>query len=164
MANTSRCVEPRGEDVTDATRCERTIGEARCADERSKSKVLRFREELESVADEDAILTAQRSDIGDRRERDEIEHAVDRILVRAHRARERQRELECDTDGGKILVRRLAAGTSRIEHRDRRWKWPAWKVMIRDDHVDAARLQFVHGAERAGAAVASHDNRRAGVT
>ena len=66
-------------------------------------------QQLEPVAREDAILAAQRRDVGDRRERDEIEQAIDEVLVAAHRARQRERELERDADRGEILVRRRAA-------------------------------------------------------
>ena len=61
-------------------------------------------QQLEPVADEHAILAAQRRDVGDRRQRDEVEHAVDDVLIAAHGARERERQLERDADRGEILV------------------------------------------------------------
>ena len=79
-------VEPRREDVADAAGGERLALEPRGADQRAQPEVLRLGEHLEPVAREDAVLAAQRRDVGDRRERDEVEHPEDEVLVAAERA------------------------------------------------------------------------------
>ena len=142
-------VEPRREDEADASRGERLALEARRADQRAQPEVLRLGEHLEPVAREDAVLAAQRRDVGDRRERDEIEHAVDDVLVAAQRARDGERELERDADRGEILVLRPAARTLRIEHRVRVRQVAARQVVVADDDVDSRRLQRARRARRA---------------
>src|SRR4051794_1936309 len=110
QTETADRVEARGEDVADASCGERLSLESRGTDERAESQVLRLGKHLEAVAREHAILAAQRRDVGDRRERDEIEHPEDAVLVAAERARDGQRELERHADGGEVLVLRSAAG------------------------------------------------------
>ena len=141
-AESARGVESRREDEADAARRQRFPLEARRANHRADARTLRLVEQLEPVAHEHAIFAAQRRDVGDRRERHEIEHAVDGVLVAADRARQRQRELERDADGGEILVRRRTPGALGIEHRVRRRQRPARQMVVADDDVDALRLQL----------------------
>ena len=97
-------VEARCENKTDAASGDLSIGEPGGANQRPKPDVVRLVEHLQAVAREHAILSAQRGDVGNCRQRDKIEHAVDGVLVPAALADQRQRQLERDADGGQISV------------------------------------------------------------
>ena len=154
-------VEARREDEADAAGGERLALEPRRANERAQPLIRGLLHHLEPEPREHAILSAQRRDVGDRRERDEIEHAVHRVLVAAQRARECERELERDAHRSEILVRVLAAVLLRIEHRETRRQRTARQVMIGDDDVDPRLARDFDGRERVRAAVAGDEHLRA---
>jgi hypothetical protein len=68
-------VEARREDEADPAGGELPGVEPRRAHERAQAGVGRFGEELEAVAGEHAVLAAQGREVGDRRERDQVELA-----------------------------------------------------------------------------------------
>ncbi len=82
-AETSGGVEARRENEPDAARGERASLEARGANHRANAGAFGIVEELEPVAHQHAVLSAQRRDVGDRRERDEVEHLENVVLVAA---------------------------------------------------------------------------------
>src|SRR2546423_3448142 len=83
-----------------------TGGTNQCA----QPEVACLRHHLEPVADEDAILAAERSDVGDGGERDQIEHRPYETVRLLQLFRQCEGELESDSDGGEILIGVGAAG------------------------------------------------------
>jgi hypothetical protein len=67
------CVEPGREYEADAAGRDRLAVQSRCADERAQADGGPLVEHAEPESREDAILAAERRDIGDGREGDEIE-------------------------------------------------------------------------------------------
>ena len=92
---------------------------------------MRSRERAQPGDRQRAVLVEQRHDVGDRRERDEVE-------VRRHVDAERLRELA--DDAGAAQLRERIVGRPRRDHRavgQRR----AGPVVVGDDHVEPARLR-----------------------
>ena len=147
-------VQARGENEADAPGGERFSIEAGGANHRAHAGALRIVEELEAVPNEHTIFAAQRSDIRDRRQRDEIEHRVHRAVIASYGARERERQLERDAHRGEILVGRRTVGALGIQYRVCGRQRTARQVVIGDDHVDPRRLKLGDRTVRARSAVA----------
>ena len=120
VAEPAHGIEPRGEDEADAARIERLSLEPGRADEGANALVGRLLHYLEPRAREHAILAAQRCDVRDGRERDQVEHAGTHFSLPSHCARERERELERDADRREILVGILTPVALRIQNRQAR--------------------------------------------
>jgi hypothetical protein len=160
-------VEARREDEADAARGELPRVEPRRAHERAQAGVGRLGEELEAVAGEHAVLAAQRREVGDRRERDEVELAPHQRVLFAQRLGDGERELERHAGRAEAAVGLgvVRPGRVRVEHGEARRHAAAVarQVVVADDHVDAGGAQVGHGAVRARAAVAREHHRRAGL-
>ena len=155
-------VEPWRENESDATGGDGPFSQAGCANERAQTDIRRLVEHLQTISCEDPVFAAQWRDVGDRREGDEVEHAVDGVLVAVPLSYERKRELERDADRGEIAIRRRAARAFRVQHGEgRREDATARQVVIGDDHVDAGVLQRSYGLVCAGATVAGNDHAHA---
>ena len=83
MAEPAGGVDPRREPEADGTGVDARRIDGRRAHERLQARLLRAGERAQPRARERAVLVEQRDDVGDRRERDEVEVPVD---VRAERA------------------------------------------------------------------------------
>jgi hypothetical protein len=74
-----------------------------------------LRQHSETVAHQNAILTAQRSNVGNGCERNQIQHCPDERIVFPELFRERECKLERDSDSREILVGILTTFLSWIQ-------------------------------------------------
>ncbi len=139
---------------------DRLAFETRRTHQSPQAGVLRLGQQPEAVADEDAILPAERRDIGDRRQRDEIEQREDRSGRSSQPGGERQRELEHDARGGQVLVGIPATVAFGIEHGEGARQRATGQVVVGDDDVDARGIQSIDRRMRIGATVGRDDQSR----
>ena len=162
MAEASDGVQPRRDDEADATGGDRLALQPRRPNERRDADRRRLVQQLETVPREDPVLAAQWRNVGDRRQRDEVEHPEDEILVAAGGAHQRQRELEDHAGRAEVLVARRTARALRIEQGVRRGHLSRREMVVDDDDVDPRRPQRGNRGDGARAAVAGDDDGRAG--
>ena len=154
----ARRIEPRREYETDSAGRELLSIKAGGPQQRAHSNVARIGQHLETVADENAILTAERRDVRNRRQRDKIQHRPYEVVVGAELAGESEGELEGYADGGEVLIRISVARPLGIENREAIRQLTTWKVVVGDDDVDSRSAEPRDGSNRSGAAVArDHD-------
>ena len=78
MAEPAGGVDPRREPEADRAGVDRRRVDARDAHQRPQPRLLRARERAQAGDRERAVLVDERDDVGDRRERDEVEVAAQR--------------------------------------------------------------------------------------
>ncbi len=162
FAEPAHSVQSRRQPESDASGGERLAVESRRADERAQTGVRRIRHHLEAIARDHAILAAQRRDVGDRRERREVDHLEHFVLVAALGRRNGQRELEREPRGGEIRVRIIGAGPLRIHQRRTRRRLTTRQVVIDDDEIDPRVAQRAGRLARVRAAIAADHQLRLG--
>ena len=102
-----------------------------------------------AVFDQDPVFAEQRHDIRHRSQRHEIEDILQLGRVAAQVVfpavfDESMRQFERHADAGKMIQIRQFRIDFRIENRQRRGRGVARFVVVRDDHIDPARLRFFH--------------------
>ena len=110
--------------------------DARRAHQRLQAGLLRARERAQARDRERAVLVDERDDVGDRRERDEVEMPLRHLRVDAE---ERLAELVDDT-GPAELGKRIVGRPRRDDRAVR--QLGARPVMVGDDHLEPARLRL----------------------
>ena len=126
-------VEARREPEADGPGVDRGRIDAGALHERAQTGLRRARERAQPGDGERAVLVDERDDVGDRRERDEVEMAPRNLGVDAE-----QRLAELVDDAGAAELGERVVGRARRDDRavGQRLGRP---VMVGDDHVEAAR-------------------------
>ncbi len=134
--------------------------DARDCHQRAQTGLGRRRERAQAAAHERAVLADQRDDIGDRRERDQIELAAQLARVAPERRVQRLCELVCD--GRRAQLGARIATQRRVHDRRRRQRAVrARRVVVGDDHLDPERLRPRDRRDRGDRAVDGHEQARA---
>ena len=145
VAEASGCVDPGSEAEGDSTGVDSCRIHVRHAHERPQPRLARPRELPQAGDDQPPVLVEERDDVGDRRERDEVEVPLD-ALGRA----ERLGELE--DDAGPAQLGERIVGWARGDDRAVRQS-SAGPVMVGDDDFEARRLRLSDLFHRGDAAV-----------
>ena len=157
----SERVEPGREDEAHAACRDLFPLQPGAAHQCANSRALGVGEQRETAPHEHAVLSAQGRDVGDRGERDEVEHVEHHVLVAAQRAGQFERELEGHSNSREILVGRFVVVPTRIDHGERVRQRPAGQMVVGDDQVDSRRAQVIGGGVGRSAAVACEHHSRA---
>ena len=120
----------------------------------------RLRHEPQTITREDSVLTAQRRDVRNGRERDQVEHVVDEVRVRAELLGKREHQLERDADCGEVSIGILRRRALRIQHGEALGQRPAGQMVVGDDDVNSGLAQCADGLERTRATVTRDDQSR----
>src|SRR6266542_2301365 len=158
VAEAADGVESGCENEPDAAARERLAFETGRFDQRAKTEVSSLAHHAKPVADEHPILSAQRRDVGNGGERDQIEHCPDEAVSFSQLLRQSKRKLECDADGGEILIGIPAARTAWIQDGDAIGKRAGGEMVVGDDYVDAHFAEARDRHDRARSAVARDDD------
>jgi hypothetical protein len=125
----------------------------------AQTGLLRPRERRQTLAHEPAVLPAQRHDVGDRREPDEVEVGGQRRGVAPGDPVHRLRELV--RDGCRAQVRERVAAEARVHDRAV-GKLLRGPVVVGDDDLEPERPRCGHLGGRRDRAVDRHEQSRAG--
>ena len=119
-----------------------------------------LRQHLQAELGDDAILTDQRHDVGQRADRGDLDEGWQPVgFARAHA--QRLHELESDADAGEMLVGVRAIVPFRVDDRDRLRKFGVGLVMVRDDEIEAKLAAAACRLRTANAAVDRDDDMHA---
>jgi hypothetical protein len=162
IAEAARCVEPRSQSERDVDPTDRSASaDARRFAQRENARPRPLGSDPQKTgAREPAIVPVERSDVGNRAERDQIEPRpqIDRRSDRrAHRGADGKRE----PSAAQALVRKTAVVAMRIQECERRKRLVRHEMMVDDDDVDPDRVRGRDALVIARAAIARHDQRRA---
>ena len=141
-------VDARAEPEADGARVDRGGIDARDAHQRLQADLLRARERAQAGDHHAAVLVEQRDDVGDRRQRDEVEVPLRDLGVDAE-----ERLAELVDDAGAAELRERIVGRPRRDDRAVGQRASSGPVMVGDDHLEAARLRLGHLLHRRDAAV-----------
>ena len=150
-------VEPRTEHEADLARTDVPQLETGALDESTHADDGRSVQRLETEPRQHAIPAAKRDDVGDRRERAELQEL---ILPQAEPeiAEEALGEDEGDAGPGKLLVERRIAGTPRVDERVRVRKLGRRVMVVCDDEIDTELAREPRLGHRGDAAVDRDDD------
>ena len=151
VAEASRCVQARGEAEPDGPCIGGSWVHARALHERAKTGFPRAREGAQAGDRKRAVLVYERDDVGDRRERDEVEVSARHLAVDAE---EGLPEL-VDDAGAAQLGERIQRGPGRDDGAV--WQRLGGPVMVGDDDVETAFLRLGHLSDGRDAAVDGED-------
>ncbi len=136
-------VDPRGEPERDGTRVDDRRVDVRRPHQRLQAGLLRPRERPQAGARERTVLVEQRHDVGDRRERDEVEVPVD---VRTESAEQLVRDARA-AELGEWVARRAGGDDRAVRQRVGR------PVVVGHDHVEPELLRACDLLDRSDSAV-----------
>ena len=150
-AEPARRVDPRREPEPDGALVDPRRVDARDLHQRPEPRLLRACEGAEAGERERAVLVDERDDVGDRRERDQVEVPRQRLVARAE-----QRLAELVDDARAAELRERIVGRPRGDDRAVRERL-ARPVMVRDDDLEPARARLGDLLDRGHAAVDGED-------
>jgi hypothetical protein len=136
-ADSARSIQSRAQDETNSTGSDGLSFKSRRSDHRSQSNVLSVRKHAKPISNEHAIFSTKLCNVCNRGKRDQIEHSPDEGVLALESFGERERELECDSYRGKMLVGISAVDLLRIQHRETFGQRLARQMVIGNDYVDA---------------------------
>ena len=145
-ANPAGGVQARGEPEAERAGVEVARVGAGDRDERPDPRLPARRQCLEALLDEPPVLTAERDEVGDRGERDEIE------IVGRRRRSERLRELVGDARPAQLFAR-VAAHRRVDDRRVRQGAVEPWRMVVGDDDVEPERAGVIDLLDRRDPAV-----------
>ena len=135
-------IEPWREQKAEMTRRDLLVLEPRDLDERRDARQCSRLHAGHALLDDAAVLPAQRHDVCDRAERDELEVIREGRLAVPQLPRPRSgkglAELEGDADAREVLVGIRAVRAMRVEHRAGGRQLTARQMVVRDDDVELA--------------------------
>ena len=129
---------------------DRLAGQAGHFDQRAQTDLVRsLRQQVEAELRDDAILSDERDDIGQRADGRDLDERRQQPLAIAF-ATERLHELQRDADAREILVGIVAIVAPRVDHRDRDRQLGIGLVVIRDDQdrCRSSRARFAASMPR----------------
>ena len=131
--------------------------------QRAQSFVLHHAQSIQSMLDDDAILTRQRHDVRHRPDghqlQERLQNSAQFVRGPVQRLQQSLRQLERDTDAAKIFFRIGAARLIRIEDGQRRRQLGFRQMMVGDDDVDAQLSRPPHHFSGPNARVHADDER-----
>ena len=150
-AQAARRVDPRREPEPDGALVDPRRIDARDLHQRPEPRLLRACERAEAGERERAVLVDERNDVGDRRERDQVEVPRERLVTRAE-----QRLAELVDDARAAELGERVVGGPRGDDGAVRERL-ARPVMVRDDDLEPARPRLGDLLDRGHAAVDGED-------
>ncbi len=146
-AETPRRVDARRQPEPDRALVDAGWIDAGGLHQRPEPHLLRARQRAEARERERPVLVHERDDVGDRRERDQVEVPRERLVTRAE-----QRLAELVDDAGAAELRKRVLGGARRDDRAV-WQRLARPVVVGDDDVEPTRSRFGDLFDRGHAAV-----------
>ena len=151
MAEPSCRVDSRPEPEADLARIDRRGIDVRRLQQRAQPGLLRARERPQARDHERAVLAHERNDVGDRRERDEVEMTAEHFGVGSEQRLAELVDHARAAEIGKRIVRRSRGDDGAIG------QLVAGTVMVGDDHVEPELACASHLVDRCDAAVDGED-------
>ena len=125
-------VQPRAEPEADRRLVEAARVDARDVHQRAQPDLARARQRTQALAHEPAVLAHQRHDVGDRRQRDQVEVLVGERRVLARGGQQRLREPVGDAGGAQMRAR--IAVQARVDERRGRQRAVGARAVVVGDH------------------------------
>jgi hypothetical protein len=159
VVDPTRGVETRTENESDLGGTDAAELEAAAIDERANADQRHSVQRVQSRPCQDAIRAAERDDIGDGRQRGELQQIASLFCV-GLRAEQPLRELERDARAGEILVDRGIARPPRVHQSEGLGEVRGRMVVVRHDEIDAQVAGEERLVHRGHAAVDRDDHLR----